>query len=206
MADSSWILTKNAVIRKVYEGMGNLAVRMRETVSSNAPFLPAEIIYSNAKISRGENYLSLPYVMMDYPKVFSRNDILAVRTFFWWGNFCSISLHVKGNYISRIMQHLPAAGTMLQENGFYCSTAGDEWNHDVMSSDYAPVSATINNDFLQTLAQSGFIKFSAKVNLLQWSEMEERLYALFLVLINLCGEGKGGKLLAASSFSQLPIR
>lgn len=186
MADSSWILTKNAAIRKVYEGMGNIAARMKETVSVNTQFLPEEVIYSNAKISRGESYLALPYVMLDYPRVFGKNDVMAIRTFFWWGNFCSICLHVKGKYTDCVLHNLAAAVTMLMENNFYCSTSGDEWNHDITSSGYAPVPELNAAGFMQLLENSPFIKLSAKVNLEQWSEMEERLYALFLVLIELC--------------------
>ena len=32
------------------------------------------------------------------PAVFSKENIFAIRTMFWWGNFFSISLHVSGKY------------------------------------------------------------------------------------------------------------
>jgi hypothetical protein len=52
----------------------------------------------NGKISRGENYQLLPYIILDYPSYFSRNNIFAVRTMFWWGNFFSITLHLSGDH------------------------------------------------------------------------------------------------------------
>ena len=41
----------------------------------------------SGKISRGENYRGLPYLILDYPAYFSQKDIFAFRTMFWWGHF-----------------------------------------------------------------------------------------------------------------------
>ena len=58
--------------------------------------------YGSPKISKGENYRGLPYVMLDYPRLFGREEVLAIRTFFWWGHGFSVTLHLKGGYRERI--------------------------------------------------------------------------------------------------------
>ncbi|MBE7172259.1 MAG: hypothetical protein INR73_16855 [Williamsia sp.] len=185
MQDGSWILTKNGVMRKMAEGMGSLAERMKEAVGANSGLLPGFIKSSNAKISRGENYRGLPYLMLDYPKSFSKDDIFAIRTFFWWGQFCSIALHVKGRYRSLICNNISSSIAALAAHAFYCSTEGDEWNHDVTSHDYRPVTEDGLPYFEKKLPESGFIKLAAKVSLKQWSEMEEELYKSFRELLKL---------------------
>ena len=185
MKDSAWILTKNAVISKWYQAMGHLAGRMKAALINRQ--LPEALIRSNAKISRGENYLSLPYVMMDCPKIFGRDHVLAIRTFFWWGRFCSITLHAKGIYKPLVIRNLSAT-TCLRQSRFCYAIAGDEWNHDVMSDDYTPLPKLFSAAFLTDLRGSPFIKLSSKLDFEQWNIMEEQLYELFLMLIGLCEE------------------
>lgn len=186
LTNPAWILTKNSAMRKMAEGMGSLAERMKEAVSLNGERLPGVITGSHAKLSRGENYKGLPYLMLDYPRMFGKDDTLAIRTFFWWGHFCSITLHVKGKYKELIYKNISSVTATLADHAFYHSTEGDEWNHDMKSGDdYAPITTGTSQDVIQRLRRSLFIKFSAKVELAQWSEMEEALYKLFWELLKL---------------------
>ena len=66
--------------------------------SSITDRLPAEVAEISPKISKGENYNGLPYVMFDYPRFFTKENVFAVRTFFWWANYFSVTLHLKGEY------------------------------------------------------------------------------------------------------------
>ena len=60
-------------------------------------FCNLAIVQSTPKIAKGENYLQLPYVLLDYPRCFDKENIFAIRTMFWWGNFFSITLHLSGS-------------------------------------------------------------------------------------------------------------
>lgn len=184
MTSPAWILTKNSVMQKMAEGMGSLAERMKETVSQNSERLPSVMTASNAKLSRGENYQGLPYLMLDYPRLFGKDDILAIRTFFWWGRFCSVTLHMRGRYQALICRNISVATSVLAEHEFYISKEGDEWNHDVLSNDYVRIES-MQTEALHSLSRSAFIKLSSKVNLTQWNEMEDALYGLFRELLNL---------------------
>jgi len=61
------------------------------------------------KISRGENYLGLPYLVLDYPRLFRPDAVLAIRTFFWWGHFFSSTLQLSGGYKTEFLSRLQAA-------------------------------------------------------------------------------------------------
>src|SRR5690606_4636377 len=85
LKDPQIILMKNNIITKVYECYGILSERMKTIVEQQQAKLPVETKIQSPRISRGENYQSLPYVMLDYPRIFSTENIFAVRIFFWWG-------------------------------------------------------------------------------------------------------------------------
>src|SRR5580658_8387468 len=93
VTDTQVILTKSLVIGKVYTLFGMLASDFRLMAFEKSGLLPLEVLSVSPKISRGEQYLQLPYVVLDYPRFYTRNDVLAIRCFFWWGNFFSITLH-----------------------------------------------------------------------------------------------------------------
>src|SRR4051812_7539492 len=92
-----WILTKQMIIQKVYDLFAGGVETIRSAVI-NSHSLPDNVRLSVPKIYKGENYLQLPYVIMDYPRCFDKEDIFAIRTMFWWGNFFSITLHLSGIY------------------------------------------------------------------------------------------------------------
>ena len=184
LKNPDWILTKNSVMQKMAEGMGALSARMQEAIGCSSR-LPREVVHSNPKLSRGENYRGLPYLMLDYPRIFGKEDILAIRTFFWWGHFCSITLHVRGVYRIPVREQISFVGTELAQHEFYASTGGDEWNHDVTSDDYERVTDLSSAEFVTRLFHGPFNKLSAKVELTQWKEMEEKLFRLFSVLLKM---------------------
>jgi len=105
VTNAELILTKNRIIQKVYDLFGELS----EDYQQMSKGLDQGLLSISPKISKGENYLGLPWVMMDYPRIFSRTDVFAIRSFFWWGKFFSITLQLQGKY----QQHFSAP---LQQN------------------------------------------------------------------------------------------
>jgi hypothetical protein len=115
--NKEWILTKRKIIEKVYLLFGSTHDSYKE-ILKNEQLLP-EPHYKNitGKISKGENYHGLPYVILDYPALFSKEDIFAVRTMFWWGNFFSISLHLSGKYFQT--QNNFSMAALFTRKGFF---------------------------------------------------------------------------------------
>ncbi|MFK5012123.1 hypothetical protein ACI4AC_27485, partial [Klebsiella pneumoniae] len=86
--NADWILTKNLIIEKVYELFGRVAAEYIDIYKKFPDFERSTLFALSPKISKGEQYLQLPYVMLDFPRNFTDNDFFAIRTFFWWGNHC----------------------------------------------------------------------------------------------------------------------
>jgi len=184
MQNSNWILTKNSIIEKISDGFGQLAAKMQETIMLNPLEYVEEISAGNPKISRGEKYESLPYVILDYPRIFGKADILAIRTLFWWGNYCSITLHVKGDWQHRILKKF-LTNPLCLPSDYYVSFSGNEWGHNLYHPDYYQLHQLSREELLQKLPLSDFLKLTAKVEIGDWSVMEKELFKGFLSLIGL---------------------
>ena len=179
--NGQWILTKNAIIQKVYNLFGSLAEEMKSRIEKNN--LPVEVIQTTAKISKGENYKGLPYVMLDCPRLFTKENVFAVRTFFWWANYFSMTLHLKGGYKKKFTASIQKNIFLLKENNFYLSITEDEWHHDIDDRNYILLNNFNDNEVQKYFLQSSFLKLSAKIALDKWNESENGLMNLYKVIL-----------------------
>jgi len=170
VTDPGIILTKNAIIRKVYNLFGELSERMQ-----NDLILPAEVAVIPPKISKGEAYQELPYVMLDHPRYFHAQHVLAIRTFFWWGHFFSVTLHLKGRYAELYRRTLIKHFDILAGNGYRICVSDDEWQHDLDSDAYTALAGLGSQEFESLLEVCPFVKIGRKFSLEQWQEMLQLL-------------------------------
>src|SRR5215467_1521280 len=96
--NSEWILTKNLIVRKAQRLLEEVQENIWQHVKNKSIDLPHEVISISPKISKGENYNGLPWLMLDYPRYFEKEKVFAIRTMFWWGHFFSTTLHLSGEY------------------------------------------------------------------------------------------------------------
>jgi hypothetical protein len=212
--EPGWILTKNSIIKKVVGLFAGLSEEYRAALeglasdpTANAPNPAAQAApaamaavagspFGSPKISKGENYQGLPYVMLDYPRLFGREDVLAIRTFFWWGHSFSVTVHLKGTYRDRYLPVLQQRWADLAAAGFHVGISEDEWRHEHVPETYRPIVSA--EDFAGSAEDvagfsggsegpvpvPGFLKLSAVCGLDRWEEAHEVLLGLFRVLID----------------------
>ncbi|HVZ98596.1 MAG TPA: hypothetical protein VG847_17060 [Chitinophagaceae bacterium] len=179
--NSEWILAKRSVIEKVYHLFAGLMEEYNKTLIENFPGFDF-LLKRNGKISRGENYHGLPYVIMDYPAAFEKHDVFAIRTFFWWGNFFSITLHLSGKHFYAL--NFDKAFSFLKEKEFFICVNKDEWNHTFEEANYIP--ATQAREIQKnTILEGRFLKISKRVGLKEWDEAAEFLGKTFGEIMNL---------------------
>ena len=159
VSDPAWILTKNSIIRKVVEVFGELSGEWRGML----------VWDGDPKISRGEQYKGLPWVMLDYPRVFGKEDVLAVRTMFWWGHYFSVTLHLKGSYLRSYLPVIMSNRGLLEAAGFWPGTSEDEWEHDHRPGAWE-------------MGDRHFLKVSARCELDQSELLAEKLSVLAKIL------------------------
>jgi hypothetical protein len=186
--DAELILTKNAILRKVADLLGVLQVNQQACMVSLAKGFPEKISGSSSKISKGENYKGLPYLILDYPRVFEHENIFAVRTMFWWGNFFSVTLHLSGNYKKAAEEKLISFYQSLPEKGYFVYINEEQWEHHFEGGNYVLLSELSQYDFENLVRERTFVKLTNKISLQQWDEAIDILLGNFKEIIEMLAD------------------
>jgi hypothetical protein len=183
--NAGWLLTKNTIIEKVFALFGDVAHQsqtrfsgIRDNFAAGNSILPVEVLVPSPKISKGENYKGLPWVMLDYPRFFNRQDAFAIRTMFWWGHFFSVTLHLKGKFKKQYEKNLLNNFSLLATKQFFVCVSGEEWRHEFEEDNYKPLTQLNSSDVEEILLANNFCKLSAKISLPQWNQSKELLIDL----------------------------
>ncbi len=179
--DSSWLMAKQRITGKVYGLFGQLCETYQSLLEQQPVALPAEITTPSAKIYKGEQYLNLPYVMLDFPRCFGRNDTFAVRSFFWWGHHFSIHLLLTGRYEAQYRPTLLEQAGNQAASGWYLGVGADPWQHHFNEDNYLPLTHNRNSP------GNGHLKLGKWLPLQQWDQAGDffcRSFEEILSLLN----------------------
>ena len=146
-------LTKKKIIDKIYIECG----RIIDSIKQTDFYKSSSIEFQNPKISKGENYLGLPWVMLDFPCVFGLENIFAFRVFFYWGKEINSFLILKGNYLNQFSSNIKNNhGSPDFENLLMCCNE-NIWQHHI-DENYIPLNSGSTID----LTNKQFIKLAIK--------------------------------------------
>lgn len=160
--DNEFLLLKRTATDKVIEGFAQLREHIDRDIQNHAwedliPYKPGDV-----KISRGENYKGLPYVILDYPRQFSFQDIFAFRTMFWWGHFFSYTLHLQGQsyekYKTVLKKVLSNSASKLE--GLYIGVGKHPWDYHYEKDNYLPLDSLPSSQIEQVIDEREFVKIS----------------------------------------------
>lgn len=180
--NKEWLFYKKNIIDKVYNLLGGLNDQYRNIVENEKQNLPVQFLNSGGKISRGENYKGLPFLILDYPAIFNKENIFAVRTMFWWGNFFSISLHLSGKSVPD-KEQLPKWISFLGQYNFMICVNENQWEHDFELGNYIAINKMTKEDF-ESVATNNFFKVAKKIELNKWEEVPEFLKNSFAEIVH----------------------
>lgn len=183
VATADWILTKNNVLQKIKQLLLVLQSNQQNLLQP-LNSLPGEVLKSSPKISRGENYKGLPWLVLDYPRYFNKEEVFAIRTLFWWGNFFSITLHLSGSYKAKYQTKIIGSFETLQKEKFSVCINEDQWEHHFETNNYIPVHDLTGSQYNEIIVKRAFIKLAKKIPLEQWNDVEKKLLDIFGQLIN----------------------
>ncbi len=169
MMDADFFHLKYAVTDKVYLLFGELEGKLKEE-----PLLK-EFQYENletdsGKIYKGENYKKLPYVLLDFPKLFSADNIFSFRSMFWWGNEFSFTLHLQGQALEKHRHQLEKNMENLTGQGFYFCINASPWEYAFTDDNYQLLDDfyKINKASAPDLSSREFIKLSRRIPLQEY--------------------------------------
>jgi hypothetical protein len=182
--NTQWILTKHDLIKKVYDLFGRVSEEMKKEVTRHYHLFPEDVRHRGGKISKGENYQMLPYVLLDYPASFLKKNIFAVRTMFWWGNFFSITLHLSGVHQEKFCNSGASLFPFLKANDFFICINEHEWQHHFNEHNYVPAKNITQLNF-EEIAKQDFFKVAKKLPLTEWDNAHDFIVEGFKKIIEL---------------------
>ncbi len=164
LTQKEWVDIKTKVFDQLYKKFTALGKEFQIRYSDNFP------TSKNAKVSRGEYHQGYPYMVLDYPRIFELNNVLAFRLLFWWGNYISCTLHLKGEHLKQHSHKMSLLFDLLKKEKIktYISIEGDEWDHDLESSSYCQL-----DDFNNSIDLDSFLKISFRLPLEEINNLDQ---------------------------------
>ncbi|WP_299455446.1 hypothetical protein [uncultured Microscilla sp.] len=186
LQDTDFLLTKHQITTKVHQLLENTQTQLKAVVADLGFDFPEAVDITQGKISKGEQYQQLPYLVLDYPKLFSRADVFAFRTMCWWGNefSCTLMLAEKSWHLHRaaIAHHLPK---LTPAHNWYIGVNTTPWEHHFGEDNCLPLANFNPEQLQQHLQKMPFLKLSRKLPLDQWQQLPDFANECFKELIGL---------------------
>ncbi|RUA32936.1 MAG: hypothetical protein DSY77_11280 [Bacteroidetes bacterium] len=167
------------MMEKVWDFLEEMQGEIRQQLEPLKGELPKELNLLQGKISKGENYKRLPYMMLDFPAFFTKDEILAFRTMFYWGNFISSTFHLQGQFVNKYGRALIEKFKNHSEV-FFCVN-NSPWEYDYKSNNYVLLNNMIPEEIDDHLQHTNFIKLSIKFPV---EEMPQRKKDLIKFLLD----------------------
>ncbi len=144
---------------------------------------------TRGKISKGENYLGYPWQILDYPRVFQKENVFAFRTLCWWGNFYSCTLHIGGSYYKNHFDSITENLHLLKDHPVYICINDKQWDHHHEENNYRLLNEVLNDNNLlnKVLSENDFLKLSCKFPLDQIQHIQKNAMESFHLFSKVLG-------------------
>lgn len=172
--DRDFLLTKKNISKKVFALLANVQEAIIPVLQQHREIIPTEVLAISGKISKGENYGSLPYLILDCPRFFQKEDVFAIRTMFWWGNYCSITLHLQGKYLERFKSSfIDNIAHLIADGNYYICINKSPWEYHFESDNYLHLGSLSEGDIQALIRNKRFMKISTRVDFNQMPVLDE---------------------------------
>ncbi len=185
MRSAEIILTKNIVLNKITQVLQNIQNKQTEYIITNNKTAEKEIFSPAPKISKGQNYLGLPYLVLDFPRNFSNPDICAIRTMFWWGNFFSTTLHLSGDFVLHEKNTINHNFNKLKEEKYYLGIHENPWLHHFEKDNFQKISSMSKEQFENYCKTLKHIKIAKKYSFTDMDIISAKIFESWKFLVSM---------------------
>lgn len=186
MRDDHIFPQKLLITKKIYDLLSELSHKLKNhSITQTYPF-PEGTDITAGKISKGENYQEQPYAILDLPRKFSRQMILAYRTMFWWGHCFAFTLHVAGTPMKETMQRFLDHYDQLYGKNIYFCINSNQFEHHFDEDNYQLLDSLDHQTIREHIETNQFLKVAKQLPLDHWQnllEESEANYELFMNVI-----------------------
>jgi hypothetical protein len=165
MKNAEFILTKNIVMQKMKHMLEDVQNELYHSFGNIKSGADKNVFTIPPKVSKGENYQGLPYLVLDYPRKFDGNNIFAIRSFFWWGNFYSTTLVLSGDHKQKHLTNIITSYNQFSVSDYYIGTNPDPWQHHFKKDNYQLINELTAEKFAENCNAFNHIKIGKKWSL-----------------------------------------
>lgn len=136
------------------------------------------------KITKGEQYKSLPYMVLDSPQIKGPEIDLVFRTLFWWGHYVSCNLIVSTTKLEQEQDY--TAIKQLPKTRLL--TGNDLWEQDLDSAEFSKCSALSVAEIEHLIHTQTYVKLSRKIPLrkhAQLPELMDMVYSNWMAVLSI---------------------
>jgi hypothetical protein len=184
---ADWILTKNRLMEKLGGLFATIQEEQLRLLQKQSNPFPVEVIASSGKITRGENYEGLPWMVLDQPRYFTKDHQMAIRCLFWWGNGFSITLQLMGRYRQQYAAKILKARDSFIDHSWSICTSRDPWQHHHRDDYYSPISQLPEDEWIRYVHEHPFLKLAKFIPVQQWDDAPDILLRQYQLLMQLLG-------------------
>lgn len=175
MSEQEFFLLKNSATLKIIDLFGEIEKSLKAEVSDFG-LEHSGLNISAGKIFRGENYRLFPYIVLDYPRLFSPKSVFAFRTMFWWGHEFSFTLHLQGEALEMYRFNLNKNLESLFGNDVYYCVNDTPWHYNFEGQNYSLLDLVKDKSEVE---KRPFIKLSKKIPVQQFEKVQQQSIETF---------------------------
>ena len=183
MQNAEIILTKNSILKKIKNLLEGIQQNQIDFIKEHE--IENEIFTVLPKISRGENYSGLPYLILDYPRQSTANHFFFIRIMFWWANFFSCTLHLAKNTKEYFSDDIKQSYEKL--NNYFIGVNHDPWIHHLGETNYRSISSFSKKEFEKCCEKHNHIKIAATYSLSEWTQASSSLFENWKMFLKITG-------------------
>jgi hypothetical protein len=163
-------LIKHEVMSKMGSLMAETGQQLSHTFRENQL-----IDLAHHKITRGERYKQMPYIVLDYPQIKGPDFNIVLRTMFWWGHYFTCSLIVKTSLLD-----LEKTGKSIRKLKKTKILVGSNlWEQELEMDDYRKTSDLNKKQMTKLLEAANYLKLSRKISLRHYTSLTEHATEIY---------------------------
>lgn len=168
LQDQDFLLSKVKITDFIFQQLSEVKGELRTFIEQTHFPFPEKTDLKNGKISKGEKYQNLPYLILDFPKRIDRESVFALRTMLWWGKEWSCTLHLQGKAWEDLKATFQENYQKLFNQEVFICIKEHPWEYHFGADNYQKIEGAN----LETILSKEFLKISRKLEIQAYSELK----------------------------------
>jgi hypothetical protein len=163
-------LTKQQIVHKTNLLFNDLGKKLVQNLGEHQLINSTEY-----KITRGENYNAMPYVVLDFPRLLGKDFEVVCRTMFWWGHYFSCNLIIK----TELIDVEQTAKNIAGKSKIKLWTGNNLWEQNLQTDEYAKLKKLTEAEIIEVLKRQPYLKMATRINLDDFETLPQKAQSVF---------------------------